>query len=767
MQELTRKRAIAIGLRAKVPVIARIVAFTLLASGLAVVGVSYYKLRNAEKFKAKSEKPELSKEVKGIVEGVEQRVMKNDRLYLLVKASRDVTFSDDHHELENVSIAVYPPEGDTPDQITAARAIYEPNSNVLSFIGNVKIETKDKLKVNTEALSFDQNSGIAQTDSPVSFERENVSGTSTGAVVEQKTKRLQLKTNVQLAVSPQSGAAKRARPVAIKAAHGAFDQNSMQLVFSGGVTVEQENDILSGDNLTAFLNQQKHLERAEIRNNAYMRVMDPGRAAEVKSVNMDFFMDKDQRLERALATTDVVARTLEGDADVQVAGSTSLEATFQAKDDASLLRQMVAGGRSVITMSAPKSKANDPQAANKRLTANAVKLFWRITGRDLEKAEASGDAELFIEPVVSSARAERKKLNAPQFDCDFFEAGNLARTCKASGGSKATLDPMQPVQNRGTRTLTSQNMTTVFLKDTQDVERVDAQGDSKFNENDRNGVAANVSYVAADQTVRLRGGDPTVWDSRGRTKAIELDADLANDVSYARGRTTTTYYSQEQTNGATPFSKTKSPVYISSERGEFRHESGQAIYTGNARAWQDDNYVRGDKLVIYINNKRMEATGHVQTTIYNAKRRAENNNTVIPVFAAADSMFYSDPDRTIHYEGNVDIKQGSDRLTGGVADVYLLKESSEMEKTIAQRNVVLTQPNRKGTGDWVEYTTANEVAILKGNPARVEDVEQGNTEGNRLTLSVRDGKVTADDARGPLSPGRVRSTHKIRKPTSN
>jgi hypothetical protein len=29
---------------------------------------------------------------------------------------------------------------------------------------------------------------------------------------------------------------------------------------------------------------------------------------------------------------------------------------------------------------------------------------------------------------------------------------------------------------------------------------------------------------------------------------------------------------------------------------------------------------------------------------------------------------------------------------------------------------------------------------------------------------VRDGKVTADDARGPLAPGRVRSTHKIRKP---
>ena len=770
MQELMRKRAIALGLRARVPMITRLLAFALLVSGITLVGVSYYKLRNTTKFKARSEKPELSKEKTGEVYGYEQRVTRNDRLYLLVKASKDTTFSDGHHELENVSMQIFPPEGDVPDQISAAHAIYIPDTDILSFSGNVRIETKDKLKVGTETLSFDQNSGVGQTDAAVTFERENVSGKSTGAVVEQKAKRLDLKKDVEITVAPRiasDAAAKspsRAKPVLIKSARGVFEQESLKLTFSGGVTFEQERDILSGENLNAFLNQEKQLERAEVRGNSYLRSMQPGHAAEVSAVDMDFFLDKDQRLQRALATNNVVARSLDSDADMQLSGASTLEVLFQASADGSVLKQMQTGQRSTITLSAPKSKANDPRAANKRITADSVRLSWRTTGRDLEKAEASGNAELFIEPVVNSARAERKMLNAPRFDCDFFDAGNLARECKATGGSKATMDPVQPTPKRGTRTLTSQNMSAVFVKDTQDIERVDAQGDGKFNELERNGVAANVSYVAADQTVRLRGGDPTVWDARGRTKAVELDSDLANNVSYARGRTTTTYYSQEQTNGATPFSKMKSPVYISSERGEFRHETGQAVYSGNARAWQDDNYVRGDKLVIYVNDKRMEASGHVQTTIYNFKRKVENQTAVIPVFASADSMFYSDPDRTIHYEGNVDIKQGPDRLTSGVADIYLAKESSEMQKTVAQQNVVLTQPNRRGTGDWVEYITADEVAVLKGNPARVDDVEQGNTQGARLTVSLRDSKVTADDARGPLSPGRVRSTHKIRKP---
>jgi lipopolysaccharide transport protein LptA len=158
----------------------------------------------------------------------------------------------------------------------------------------------------------------------------------------------------------------------------------------------------------------------------------------------------------------------------------------------------------------------------------------------------------------------------------------------------------------------------------------------------------------------------------------------------------------------------------------------------------------------------MDASGRVQSEVYSARRKSTGGS--VPVFAAADFMSYSDPNRTLHYEGNVDIRQGTDRLTAGVADVYLRRESNEVEKTIAERKVVLTQPNRKGIGDWLQYTTADEVAVIKGNPARVEDPEKGSTESGRLTVNMRDGRVTADDARGPQSPGRVRSTHKVKRP---
>jgi lipopolysaccharide export system protein LptA len=783
MQVVRRKRISAVDLRARAPAVARALALFLLIAGGIFVGVSYYKMRHNTQFRMFPKTPELSKEITGIINGYEQRITKADgRLYLWLRAARDMAYADGHHELEQVNLQVFPPTGDKPDQITADRALYlnEGKSRSGQFTGNVQIETHEALKVKTDSLIYHEESKIAETSAPVTFEREGVTGHSTGALVDNEKRRLELRNDVEVTVTPDalktakpaSPSAKdakpakkltgtRALPVVIHAPHAVFEQASMRLTFSGGATAEQDRDVMSGDTLTAILTEKKQLQKIEVRGNSYLRSMDEGHAAEAHSVDMDFFLDADQRLQHAYASRDVRAQSLNTDSEMQLNGATGLNLDFQAQGDRSLLKEMRAEGRSVVNLSAPKSRANDPRAASKRLTADAIKMTWRVTGKDLEKAEAVGNAELYIEPVQKTAKADRKTLTAPRLDCDFFESGNLARNCSATGGSKAVIDPMIETPNRSTRTITSQNMTAVFSRETQDPEKIDAQGDVKFNQKDKNGVAANGSYTASDETVRLRGGDPTVWDSRARTKAVEIDSNTETDISFARGKVQTTYYSQEQTNGAAPFRKVKSPVYILGDRAEVNHDSGVATYSGNSRMWQDDNFVRGDTITLFQEQKRMESRGHVQSVLYQAKQKNGNSTVVVPVFATAEFMRYSDPDRLLHYETNVDIKQGTDRMTSEVADVYLQKEGNEVERTVAQRNVVLTQPNKRGTGDWCQYTTADEIAILKGNPAHVEDAEQGTTEGARVTMYRRENRAVADDTRGTDSPGRVRSTHKV------
>ncbi len=802
MQEVRHRRATGIGIRARLPQLVRWLALVVLVASLVLVFVAYYRRRGVRDFRMRGGPAELSKEVVRRIEGYEHRETKNNRLHILLRAAVQTTYSDGHHELEDVHLEVYPEEGDRPDRVTARRTVMFDDNQRVQFAGQVIIETRDALTAKTEAIEYDIKNEVGVTSVPVEFERENVRGRSDAATVDSKNKRLELRGNVEVVVRPEAkpGADDaRKRPVTVRSAQANFDQAQMLLVFSGGATAEQDADVMSGETLSGKLTEQKRLRRIEARGGSYLRSSTEGRAAEVHSADMDFDFNDDQRLQHARAHSDVRARTLDSDSEMtlQTPGDVDVDFLVAATGERSLLKEMRSSGRSVVTLGAPRSKENDPNAANKRLTADNVKLFWRTTGRDLERAEAVGNAELFVEPVRPRPEADRKTLTAPRFDCDFYEAGNLARSFVAQGGSKAVIDPIQPSEKKGTRTLTSERMTALFARETQDVERIDAQGgarftelektltsermnalfgaqqamerveaqgDAKFNERDRNGQAATITYTAGDEVVRMRGGEPVVWDSRARLKANEIDSDTRRQISYGRGKTTTTYYSQEQTGGAAPFAKTKSPVFIAAPEAEFQHETGVGVYTGGARAWQDDNFVKADRLTLLRDSKRMNGDGNVQSALYNARRKGEGGaRTVVPVFATSERMFYADSERLLHYEGNVDIKQGTERITSGVADVYLLPETYEAERTIAQRNVVVTQPGRRGTGDWAQYTASDETVVLTGSPARVEDAEKGTSESKRMTVYLREDRVVSDGGDSRQGTGRVRSTHRVKK----
>ncbi|HEX8352735.1 MAG TPA: LPS export ABC transporter periplasmic protein LptC, partial [Pyrinomonadaceae bacterium] len=551
-----------------------------------------------------------------------------------LKADRDIRYSDGHHKLENVRLEVYPDQGDLPDKISARETLTNEDQTQFLFTGNVQVETRDRLAVKAETIEYDVKTEVANVTTPVSFERENISGRADSASLTAKAKKLELKGAVEITVRPDAGGPPaaappggvpkmnlRGLPVTVRSAQAVFDQAAMHIDFGGGATAEQGRDVISGETLSGQLTAEKRVKFISARTRAFLRTLNEGRAAEVFGDQLDFYFDADQKLVAAHAIGNVRAKTINADSDAELLAKDSADLEFAVQGERSLLREMRAGGRPVLTLAAPKSKAGDPRAANKRLTADAVRLFWRETGRDLERAEANGSVEVLVEPARPTPEADRKRLYATVIKCYFYEAGNLAKTFHASGDARAVIEPYQETERRAARTLTSQEMAAEFVRETQDVERfdaagdarfverqrtftsrkmtahfsrqtsalerVDATGDAKFNELDRNGQSASMNYTAGDGVARLRGGAPVVWDSRARLKAAEIDSDTRRKISYARGKAQTTYYSQEQTNGATPFAKVKSPVFLTSNAVEFRHEEGVGIYTGAARAWQD------------------------------------------------------------------------------------------------------------------------------------------------------------------------------------
>lgn len=549
------------------------------------------------------------------------------------------------------------------------------------------------------------------------------------------------------------------KPTNIKADNVVYEQTSGKIDLAGGAEITQSADVIRGDNIAAQLYPTKKLKNAVARGNAYLSQSTNGRTTEISSSELNASFNENQQLLLANSIgASTAVMTPSGTSDytkVTLSAPRAIRMWFKGEG---AFDRMQTDGRTTIQLSVPDTSAD---AANKRVTADSVRTFFDAEGKNLQKAEAVGNAELFVEPLRSSSENYRTTVNAPRFDCDFYPGGNDARSCVGSTKTKTVRIPTVPDDSHGTQTIIADKLTASFSAQTKDIERMDAIGGAKFTELDRSAISSQFSFTSADRTVRLRGSEPTVWDSSARAKAKEIDWDTKNQKSYLRGGVSTTYYSQGQTGGATPFSDTKKPVFLTAQSAEIDHRAETGRYLGNARGWQESNYVRADSFLIDQRNGTFQADGNVQSLLYNAKRKENGKETIVPIYAAAKTMRYWRSNRLLKYENAVDVRQGADRITSGVASVYL-NDNNEVSRTVAENNVVIMQPGRRATGNFAQYEVAEDSIILKGDPATVDDRENGSSQAAQITVNMRDNRVRSEGKSNQNNSGRIRSVYKVK-----
>lgn len=653
-------------------------------------------------------------------------------------------------------------------------ASYDQAANRVDLKDNVQINTDsgaDKGKARSTVATADQASAFLLKGESGSFELQKaemtgnvyIQSTEEGggltkinsgfAMYDRTADRFELRNGAKIITDSQG------KPTEIAASEAVYERAAGKVTLNGGAEITQGINYVKGDVINAELNGQNHLKNSFVRGNAYMKQTSPERMLQVSANELSSFFDDSQQLRSANASGQSAAELVPANADeytkVRMTTPGAIKVAFQG---GGLLQQMRTDGRTTIQLDVP-NKA--PDSANKRLTADNVTTFFNDDGKNLKKAEAVGNAELFVEPLNASSENYRTMVNAPRFDCEFFPTGNNAKDCVGGKNTKTVRVPTVGSSGRGEQTLVAEQLTAVFNAGSNNVERLDATGSTKFVELDRSAVAATMSFTQGDRTVRLRGGEPTAWDSKSRAKAKEIDWDTANQKSFMRGSVSTTYYSRKQGADAAPFGDSDKPVFITAETAEFDHRGETATYSGNARGWQENNYVRAAQITIKQREGQFVAVGGVQSVLYNVKQKRKGADSNVPVYASSDSMTYARDSRILHYQDKVDIRQGTDRMISNSADVYL-NDKNELTKTIAESGVVLTQPNRRATGEWVQYTADDEVAILRGNPAQVSDAENGALQGGQLTVNLRDHRVVGEGKTSQNSGGRLRSVYKVK-----
>ena len=547
-------------------------------------------------------------------------------------------------------------------------------------------------------------------------------------------------------------------PFTITAENGVFERAIGKVTLAGNSQVVRGTDLVKGDNLVAHFRADNSIENVEIEGNGYIRQVSPDDTTEVSSPKLVAVFAEDGSLRRASTFGQSEIRhvpTNQAEGSFSIASANSSHSVFRGPGQ---FESFGSEGRTTIKFD---SADNGSNSSNKQVSADTLKTSFHSDGKNIRRAEAAGNAEFLMTPHRAAVTNYRTSVSAPRLDCDFFATGSRVKECIGSDGTKTVRNPTVAREGRGDQSITADRLTAAFGETSGNIEKIDAAGKAKFVELDRNTTANSFSFTSADEVVRLRGGEPTGWDSKARVKAKEIDWDTRNQRSLYRGGVSTTYYKASGLGRSGPFLESDRPVFVTSNQAEIDHTNESAVFSGNSRGWQGNNYVRADQISIRQTQSHMTAEGNVQSLLYNTKRREPGKESTLPVFGSSQHMIYDGESRTVRYERDVDMRQGSERITGGMA-VLNLNEKNEVVASSFETNVAISQPNRKAFADNARYTVDDGRMVLRGRPARVEDTEAGSSQGTELVLLMNDKRVYGVGNSNSNPSGRVRSTYKVK-----
>jgi lipopolysaccharide export system protein LptA len=720
------------------------------------------------------------------------------RTLFTVSASKAVQFKGGGHaELHNVKIVIYGKDAGRFDQITGDDFEYDPASGNVSAKGTVLIDleanpegmrhsdqtppeqTRDPIHLETNGLVFNKNTGDASATGKVVFQTPQASGSAVGIEYVAKTGTMNLLSAVVVTVS-------RPQAVRLNADRGLISKQPRQVVLTG-VRLTREQQQLQSDHATFFLREDNTVDR--ILAEGDVRSEFHGRSSSNSKTSNSEARARSDRAEllltgtRNLLTTAILtgnvqlatqgaqtqgtqpqgaqpAEAAAGRVTLHFAGQQMLE-TVHAEDGVRLTQRKSQSGTGAVAMSSASASALSPSRAggdaqNQDIEMTAPVMDFIVKGgRQLERAVTSGPPRI----VITQPGANQKTVvTAAKFTAKFTEKNRLA-TLHGEPDAKIVSSkigaPGQP-----DRVSTSQMLDVVFRPEG-GVASITQAGAVTYVDGTQKAWAQRGEYTAADQLLVL-SGSPRVVDNGMTTTAQTIRMNRTTGDAIAEGNVKSTYSDlKAQPDGGMLASS--DPIHVSSRSMTAHRSPAVAVYTGDARLWQNANVVQAPTLQFDRDHRSLVAQGVAEGVargtltqpVSTVLVQVDKSGKATPVNITSARLNYADAERRIFLDGGVTAKGADTTLTGQQMTVFLLARSQsqagtgpgmpgQVERIVAQDRVVITQPTRHATGDRLVYTAAEDKFVLTGGTPSIFDAERGKITGDSLTFYRHDDRVLVE-----------------------
>jgi lipopolysaccharide export system protein LptA len=727
----------------------RWIAIAAITLTLAVAGIYFYSQQRVQN--ALNQVPEkIGLDIQQTAHGFTISKSEQGRTLFKVQASKAVQFKQGGKaELHDVTITLYGRDSSRFDQIYGATFDYDPQSGAVVGKGEVQIdlqsnpegvtkpdqsppkELKNPIHLKTTELAFNQKTGNASTREKVDFYIPGAIGSAVGVDYVANTSVLTMQSQVNIVFSGSTGAT-------VTAIHGTItkDPHLVVLDLPHLQTHSQQSD---ADQATLFLRPDNTVERLLAL--GHVRVESEGKQpAQVRSDQLEMLMGEQQNTVRTATFSHNVQMEVSGTQSMQgSAGRAILH--FVGKNQLTIVHTE----ENVKLTQHQKPATASATAQDLELTAPVVD-FWLSPGNLLKRAQTSGAAKITIRPTTSSP-GQQTLITAGKFTGRFDQFGQLSSVHGAPNGRIVNQNPGQNERVSTSDTLDASFRTGVGI------ESIVQQGRVFYVDDERKAWSDRARYTPADQMLFLTGS-PRVIDGSSTTTAHTMRMNRATGDAFAEGDIRSTYSElKEQPNGALLASS--SPIHVTSRSMTGHRSSAAAVYSGDARLWQDANLVKAPSIEFDRDHRSMVAEGSPTQPVSTTLVQVDKNGKVTPIAITSAQLTYTDSERKAHFDGGVEAKGADATITSVQADVFLqpreqgsnnqpLEGPGKIDHIIAREHVVMTQPTRRGTGDNLVYTAADDKFVLTGGPPSIFDAERGRTTGVSLTFFRGDDRVLVE-----------------------
>lgn len=696
------------------------------------------------------------------------------RTLFKLQASKAIQFKQGGKvDLRQVTITLYGRDSSRFDQVYGAEFEYDQPSGDVTSKGEVSIdlvsnpkgilnpdqapprELKNPIHLRTTDLVFNVKSGDAWTPSLVEFQVPQAKGSAMGARYVAKDAVLTLESQVKVAVNGSA-------PSSIFADEAVLEKSPRQIVLRRP-RAESADGHARADELTLYVREDNTLEKSLATGDVFFRRtgVQPGTLA---AQSVEVFMNERNAVQRAILTGNVhltsgaqqEGEMSAGKAEIRFDARSS-PAKVHAEEQVKLTQKPQGSAGQVVEVTAP---AMD---------------FLLAGGNRLARAETAGPPEIFL--FQADGKGEQTQITADKFTARFDSSGQLASVHGAAGARVVTA----PVAGSGAphveRVTTSDSIDAQFNSGT-GLRSAIQQGNFTYTAGTQKAFADLARYTAADSTLTL-SGSPRIVDAGMMTTANSIRLNRATGDGLAQGQVKTTYSDlKPQPNGALLASS--DPVHVTAQKMAAHNSPAVATYSGGARLWQNANVVEAPTIQFQKEERLVVADASPSQPVSMVLVANDQSGKATPVNVTSRHLHYRDSERKAHFEGGVTVKGADLTITAKQMDVYLATASSpsqagragtpvtalpqtsgaaRLEKIVATGSVLITEPNRRGTGEQLTYTAADDKFVLTGGPPSIFDAEHGKITGVSLTLFRRDGRVVVE---GNSSSPAVTETRVVR-----